>query len=162
AALLAVVSARWAAASYNDGSRLAAVECLVDHHTLSIDDSVYVRPPRSGPGPHPYRADFEFVEDGTLDKVRVGGHYYSDKPPPAGRPRPVAPPADRLPGGVGVCHRAADRRPAPGRGRPGRGGAARGRRRRVGRRRGAAVAGAAPRAQLRRGRHLAARQLGAG
>src|SRR5260370_10584419 len=62
AALLAVVSARPAAASYNDGSRLAAVECLVDHHTLSIDDSVYVRPPpRSAGGPHPYRPHPELV-----------------------------------------------------------------------------------------------------
>src|SRR5262245_10595422 len=33
------------AGSWNDGSRLAAVEAIADHGTLAIDDSVFVRVP---------------------------------------------------------------------------------------------------------------------
>ena len=45
--------------SWNDGSRLATVHCLIDFHTLSIDGSQY----------------------STFDKIYVAGHYYSDKSP---------------------------------------------------------------------------------
>jgi hypothetical protein len=59
--VLAVVSARnWT--SWNDSSRLAAAECLVDYHTLAIDHSYLL----SGAGG---------------DKIFVHGHYYSDKAP---------------------------------------------------------------------------------
>src|SRR5579884_3222203 len=85
AALLAAVSAEPFAGSSNDGSRLATVECLVDHHTLRIDDSVFVRPPPPTAGaPHPYvprRCELDVIAfTGTVDKVRVGRHFYSDKP----------------------------------------------------------------------------------
>src|SRR5262245_21539316 len=60
AMLVAVISAQPSVDSSNDGSRLAAVEALVDHHSLAIDESVFV--------------------DGTIDKIKVGGHFYSDKP----------------------------------------------------------------------------------
>ena len=47
--------------TWNDLSRLAAVESLVEHRTLAIDGSNYLQ----------Y----------TGDKVFVDGHFYSDKPP---------------------------------------------------------------------------------
>ncbi len=45
--------------SWNDASRMAAIESLVERHTFIIDES-------------------EFIETG--DKVFINGHYYSDKP----------------------------------------------------------------------------------
>jgi hypothetical protein len=78
-AVLSAVSARDYAGGYNDGSRLASVESLVDYHTWKIDQSIFVeyaggdRPEVWGPkGPSP---------QGALDKLFIGGHYYSDKPP---------------------------------------------------------------------------------
>jgi hypothetical protein len=78
-AIVAAASARDYAGSYNDGSRLATVESLVDHHTWKIDRSIFLhygegdRPEVWGPGgPSPV---------GALDKLLIGGHYYSDKPP---------------------------------------------------------------------------------
>ncbi len=47
--------------SWNDGSRLATVECLVDYHTWQIDRSSFLR--------------------FTGDKLMIDGHFYSDKPP---------------------------------------------------------------------------------
>jgi hypothetical protein len=66
AAAVAAVSARDYAGSWNDRSRLATVECLVDYHTLAIDGSVFAQdaPPQ-----------------GTGDKLLIDGHYYSDKSP---------------------------------------------------------------------------------
>jgi hypothetical protein len=72
------------AGSPNDGSRLATVEALVDYHTLAIDDSIYVRPPpKTSPREKlPYPAHWKTLPDtGTVDKLRVGGRFYSDKPP---------------------------------------------------------------------------------
>ena len=43
---IALVSARDYAGGWNDGSRLATVESLVDYHTLAIDKSIYVDVPR--------------------------------------------------------------------------------------------------------------------
>jgi hypothetical protein len=84
ATLIAAVGAVPYAGSPNDGSRLATVECLVDYHTLAIDESIFVRvPPRTAP-PHclPYRLDYYYLPDyGTVDKLRVHGRFYSDKPP---------------------------------------------------------------------------------
>jgi hypothetical protein len=78
---VAVAGARPYAGSWNDGSRLATVESLVDHGTLAIDDSVFVAvPPRGEPGLRsPYRG--AAVDKGTLDKLAIGGHFYSDKSP---------------------------------------------------------------------------------
>jgi hypothetical protein len=84
---LALVSARPYAGSWNDGSRLATVECLVEQHTLAIDRSIFVAVPRPGDlsASCPYPADDPFLEglrqDGTKDKLLIDGHYYSDKSP---------------------------------------------------------------------------------
>ena len=84
AVLVAAVSARPYADSSNDGSRLAIVEALVDHHTLAIDDTIFVRvpPPDAPPGQQPYCVAHhdELLRDGTIDKIKVDGHFYSDKP----------------------------------------------------------------------------------
>ncbi len=81
AAAVAVASARPHADSANDGSRLAAVEALVDHHTLAIDESVFVRPPAGGPRERqPYPPGRDDLRDGTVDRIKVGDHFYSDKP----------------------------------------------------------------------------------
>jgi hypothetical protein len=80
AILLAAVTARPFAGAWNDGSRLATVEALVDHHTLAIDDSIFVRVPDGDPSPYP--ADDPLLQRfGTLDKLCIDGHYYSDKSP---------------------------------------------------------------------------------
>ncbi len=82
AALLAVVSARPYAGGWNDGSRLATVESLVDRGTLAIDDSIFVRVPDDDAAPLPYPPDDALLrEQGTLDKILVDGRYYSDKSP---------------------------------------------------------------------------------
>jgi hypothetical protein len=62
AVVVAVLGARPVAVSANDRSRLATVECLVEHHTLAIDAARL---------------------DACCDKIRVrpGGPFYSDKPP---------------------------------------------------------------------------------
>jgi hypothetical protein len=80
AAVVAAVSARPYAGGWNDGSRLAAVEALVDHHTFAIDQSIFVTPPLP-PGPTPYRPGEPLLQLGTCDKLFIAGHYYSDKPP---------------------------------------------------------------------------------
>ncbi len=85
AVAVAVVSARDYAGGWNDGSRLATIECLVDHHTLAIDESVFVRVPRIKPDsdePFPYPLEYpDTWLFGTKDKILVGGHYYSHKSP---------------------------------------------------------------------------------
>ncbi len=84
AVVIAVVSARPYAGSWNDGSRLAAVESLADRGTLVIDQSIFVKvPPRSSPdAPTPYPPDDPLLmQHGTRDRLLIRGHYYSDKPP---------------------------------------------------------------------------------
>jgi len=80
AALVAVVSARPFAGGWNDGSRLAMVESLVDHRTLAIDQSIFVKVP-ADPARSPYPADDEILRRGTLDKLYVKGRFYTDKSP---------------------------------------------------------------------------------
>lgn len=84
AAVLAVVAARPYAGSWNDGSRLAAVESLVDGHTWIIDHSIFVQVPRpeasAAPLPYPRRKR-ALLDHGTQDKLFIDGHYYSDKSP---------------------------------------------------------------------------------
>jgi hypothetical protein len=83
AAFLAVVSARPYAGGWNDGSRLATVECLVEYHTLAIDRSVFVRVgPCDDLSSCPYPRDEPgLLQAGTGDKLFIHGHYYSDKSP---------------------------------------------------------------------------------
>jgi hypothetical protein len=81
AALLAGFTARPFAGGWNDGSRLAAVESLIDAHTLAIDHSVFVQVP-GPPQPAPYpAAEPVLLRHGTLDKLFISGRYYSDKSP---------------------------------------------------------------------------------
>lgn len=83
AVIVAAASARRQAGGWNDGSRLATVESLVDHRTLAIDRSIFVAPPGNDPtARRPYALDEPALNrHGTGDKVLVGGHFYSDKPP---------------------------------------------------------------------------------
>jgi hypothetical protein len=84
AAAVAIVSARPYAGGWNDGSRLATVEALVDQHTLAIDHSIFVDVPASASpdAPRPYPPHDELLlRHGTSDKLFIGGHYYSDKSP---------------------------------------------------------------------------------
>ena len=84
AAAIALISARDYAGGWNDGSRLATVECLVDYHTLAIDRSIFVAVPRidlDADRPFPYPPNDPDSLAGTKDKVLVGGHYFSHKPP---------------------------------------------------------------------------------
>jgi hypothetical protein len=75
AMLVAVIGSRDWAGGWNDSSRLATVESLVDEGTLAIDHAVYVTADEAaqpGPGRPPIR---------TRDKLLIAGHYYSDKSP---------------------------------------------------------------------------------
>lgn len=80
---VAAIGARPYAGSWNDGSRLATVESLVDRGTLAIDESVFVRVPVQmlREGKYPYAPDnLLLLKYGTADKLLIDGHYYSDKP----------------------------------------------------------------------------------
>ena len=69
------------AGAWNDGSRLATVECLVEDGTPCIDHSIFVDVPHPGPAcPYPSNNTL-LLERGTLDKLHIHGHYYSDKSP---------------------------------------------------------------------------------
>jgi hypothetical protein len=80
---LAAVSARPYAGSWNDGSRLATVESVLDRQTLQIDNSIFCHPPADSiaRGQAPYHpADQNLIEHGTRDKAFIAGHFYSEKP----------------------------------------------------------------------------------
>lgn len=85
ASLIALVSASPYAGGWNDGSRLATVESLVDRHTLAIDDSIFVNV--ESVETSPYEAgimrDPRRPRDmlGTFDKLWIDGRWYSDKSP---------------------------------------------------------------------------------
>ena len=87
ATAIALVGAPRHASSWNDGSRLATVECLVDRHTFAIDESVFVAvPPVDDPVRRSPYAAYDpdltrLLQGGTGDKIFVEGHYYSDKSP---------------------------------------------------------------------------------
>ncbi len=81
--VLLFISVRPYAGGWNDGSRLASVEAIVDHHTLRIDNSIFVKIPDSLKIPEklPYPIeDYMILKSGTLDKLKIGDHYYTDKP----------------------------------------------------------------------------------
>ncbi|HVK17460.1 MAG TPA: hypothetical protein VM533_10960, partial [Fimbriiglobus sp.] len=83
ATVVALVGARPYAGGWNDGSRLAAAESLGERGTFIIDDSVFVRvPPADEWRPTPYPPDrADLLTRGTLDKLQIDGHFYSDKSP---------------------------------------------------------------------------------
>jgi len=83
ALVIAAAGAKPYAGSWNDGSRLAAVESLLDRGTLAIDGSIFCKAPQrlidSGHFPYPPdRTDLLLL--GTFDKLHVRGHFHSDKP----------------------------------------------------------------------------------
>src|SRR3954470_11432988 len=80
AAALAAVTARPYAGAWNDGSRLATVESLVDRHTFAIDESIYLTPAAAARPPYD-PANTLVAKYGTLDKLLIDGRYYSDKSP---------------------------------------------------------------------------------
>jgi hypothetical protein len=75
---VALASALPYAGSWNDGSRLAAVESIVDYRSVTIDDSIFVRVPADR-SPYP-ATETALRAHGTLDKLFINGHFYSDKP----------------------------------------------------------------------------------
>ena len=77
--LIAVLGARPYASSWNDGSRLATVEALVDQHTWAIDNSIFVKVPEQH-DLDPYGRDVPST-GGTMDKMFINGHFYSHEPP---------------------------------------------------------------------------------
>jgi hypothetical protein len=79
----AALGARPFASSWNDGSRLASVESLVERGTFRIDQSVFLHPPAEHfeRGTPPYDPESTLLRNGTQDKLFIGGRYYSDKPP---------------------------------------------------------------------------------
>jgi hypothetical protein len=79
AVVVAWFGARDYAGGWNDGSHLAAAESLVDRGTFIIDDSIFVQVPRDR-SPYP-PSDAGLAQRGTLDRVYINGHFYSDKPP---------------------------------------------------------------------------------
>ena len=79
---IAVIGARPYAGGWNDGSRLATVESLVDRRTFAIDESIFVTPSLADPSaPTPYRTGDLLLERGTQDRLLIDGRYYSDKSP---------------------------------------------------------------------------------
>src|SRR5215470_7821979 len=83
ALLLAAAGARPWAGGWNDGSRLAAVESLLERGTFAIDDSVFCKPAAAVERGHPpYPDHLPFLQQaGTQDKMFIDGHFHSDKPP---------------------------------------------------------------------------------
>src|SRR5262245_61898358 len=69
AAVLALVTARHYAGGWNDGSRLATVECLVDYGAWAIDESIYLTP-GSAARP-PYASGSVASQYGTFDKLLI-------------------------------------------------------------------------------------------
>jgi hypothetical protein len=83
AVVMALISAKPYAGSWNDGSRLASVEAFGEQGSFVIDESIFVKvPPAQASVPRPYSATPELLnQTGTLDKLLINGHFYSDKPP---------------------------------------------------------------------------------
>ena len=89
---VAAAGAKPFASSWNDGSRLASVEALVERHTFCIDGSVFLEPPAElfARGTPPYYPADPLLKLGTRDKLLIDGRYYSDKPPLVSVPLAVA------------------------------------------------------------------------
>ena len=77
------------AGGWNDGSRLATVESVVDRHTWVIDDSIFVNP-SAETADHPHRqapyaapdpaADYLLKHEGTLDKLFIAARQQPHPP----------------------------------------------------------------------------------
>lgn len=80
--VLIVLLAKPYAGGWNDASRLATAESVVDRATMSIDYSIFVRVPQTQGKPLPFASDrTDLLTHGTLDKLFIGGSFYSDKTP---------------------------------------------------------------------------------
>jgi hypothetical protein len=79
AGLIALASARPYAGGFNDSSRLATVESLVDHQTWAIDHSIFSGNAEGG-SPALWSPD-DPLPEGTGDKLFIKGRFFSDKPP---------------------------------------------------------------------------------
>lgn len=88
----AAASAKPFAGGWNDGSRLASVEALVERGSFCIDGTVFLDPPAElfDRGTPPYDPDNPLLRLGTRDKLLIDGRYYSDKPPLVSVPLAVA------------------------------------------------------------------------
>ncbi len=75
--VLAAAGAKPYASSWNDGSRLASVEALVERGTFCIDGTTFLE----RGGPPAYDPANPVLARATLDKLLINGRYYSDKPP---------------------------------------------------------------------------------
>src|SRR4051812_2021868 len=81
AAAIAAMSARPYVGGWNDGSRFATAESLVDYHPWAIDRSIFAGA-HAASGGGAYSPDERSLRDfGTRDKMWINGHFYSDKPP---------------------------------------------------------------------------------
>ena len=80
---LAAAGARNQPGGFNDGSRVATAESLIERGTFAIDDSVFVRPPpdlaERGLLPSDPKPIYSLAR-GTKDKLLIDSRYYSDKP----------------------------------------------------------------------------------
>src|SRR5262249_61804939 len=83
AIVIAFASARPYAGGWNDGSRLASVESLVDQHTSAIDRSIFFEPWafEFPTGRTPYSDDSGMMEVGTRATVKSGEQLSADNPP---------------------------------------------------------------------------------
>ncbi len=90
--IVAAVGAKPFATSWNDGSRLASVEALVERDTFCIDGTTFLEAPDGhfARGTPPYNPDSPLLRLGTKDKLFIDGRYYSDKPPLVSVPLAVA------------------------------------------------------------------------
>lgn len=88
----AAAGAKPFAASWNDGSRLASVEALVEYGAFFIDDTAFLKPHGAVARgtPSPYDPAQPILAFGTSDRLRIGGYWYSDKPPLVSVPLAVA------------------------------------------------------------------------
>lgn len=81
--LLVAFSAKPFAGGWNDGSRLAAIDAIINHGTLYVDQSIFVSVPvemiENGRPPYDLNQPL-LLQYGTLDKLCIDGHFYSDKP----------------------------------------------------------------------------------
>ena len=83
AAVLIVLGAKPYAGSWNDASRLAAIESLAERGTFRIDESPFLGQSMvAGNSSSAYQPSAsELTVLGTYDKLWINGHYYSDKSP---------------------------------------------------------------------------------
>jgi hypothetical protein len=78
---IAVYHVKPYAESFHDGTRLAAIESVGIRGTLSIDESPFAQPMPPWPAPTPYPRNNPYLSQGTFDKYKVDGRFYSHHPP---------------------------------------------------------------------------------